>query len=70
MGPELQDIVEEAGQLLGQPTTLKDRQFNLIAFAAQYSPLDAVRQNSILHRRQPRSRIRLTRAAWPSLLLT
>lgn len=53
MRPELQDIVEEAARLLDQPTTLEDRQFNLIAFAAQHSPLDAVRQNSILQRRQP-----------------
>jgi hypothetical protein len=51
--PELQDIVEEAARLLDQPTTLEDRQFNLIAFAAQHSLLDAVRQNSILQRRQP-----------------
>lgn len=53
MRPELQDIVEEAARLLDQPTTLEDRQFNLIAFAAQHSLLDAVRQNSILQRRQP-----------------
>jgi len=51
--PELQDIIDEAASVLGQPMTLEDRQLNLIAFAAQRTPVDEVRQNSILQRRQP-----------------
>lgn len=51
--PELQDIVDEASRLLRASTTLEDRDYNLIAFAAQHGPVDIVRQVSILQRTMP-----------------
>ncbi|MEO9137494.1 MAG: helix-turn-helix domain-containing protein [Jatrophihabitans sp.] len=53
MRPELQDIVDEAARMLGAATTLEDRDYNLVAFAAQYGQVDDVRQASILHRAIP-----------------
>lgn len=53
MRPELQDIVDEAARMLGAATTLEDRDYNLVAFAAQYGEVDDVRQASILHRAIP-----------------
>lgn len=51
MRPELQEIVDESARLLQSATVLEDRCFNLLAYAAQPSEVDAVRRDSILQRR-------------------
>ncbi|HEV2342966.1 MAG TPA: helix-turn-helix domain-containing protein [Actinocrinis sp.] len=51
MGPDLQDLVDEAALVCGAPATLEDREFNLVAVSAHNRAGDAVRQDSIMHRR-------------------
>lgn len=51
MGPDLQDLVDEAALVFGAPATLEDREFNLVAVSAHNRAGDAVRQDSIMHRR-------------------
>lgn len=51
MRPELQEIVDESARLLQSATVLEDRNFNLVAYAAQPAEVDAVRRDSILQRR-------------------
>ncbi len=51
MGPDLQDLVDEAALVSGAPATLEDREFNLVAVSAHHRAGDAVRQDSIMHRR-------------------
>ncbi|MEU5988411.1 helix-turn-helix domain-containing protein [Spirillospora sp. NPDC047418] len=51
MAPDLQDIVEQAADLLRAPATLEDRDFHLVAYAAHGDTIDPVRMDSILHRR-------------------
>jgi hypothetical protein len=51
MGPDLQDLVDEAALVSGAPATLEDREFNLVAVSAHNRAGDAVRQDSIMHRR-------------------
>ena len=51
MGPDLQDLVDEAALVAGAPATLEDREFNLVAVSAHNRAGDAVRQDSIMHRR-------------------
>lgn len=51
MRPELQEIVDESARLLQSATVLEDRQFNLLAYAAQPAGVDSVRRDSILQRR-------------------
>lgn len=51
IGPDLQDLVDGAALISGAPVTLEDREFNLVAVSAHQRPGDAVRQDSILHRR-------------------
>jgi hypothetical protein len=51
IGPDLQDLVDSAALVSGAPVTLEDREFNLVAVSAHQRPGDAVRQDSILHRR-------------------
>ena len=51
IGPDLQDLVDSAALISGAPVTLEDREFNLVAVSAHQRPGDAVRQDSILHRR-------------------
>lgn len=50
MALDLQEIVDLASQLLGQPALLEDRDFNLVAFHSQKPGIDVVRQRSILER--------------------
>lgn len=50
MALDLQEIVDLASQLLGQPALLEDRDFNLVAFHSQNPGIDVVRQRSILER--------------------
>jgi hypothetical protein len=52
--PELQDIVDEAAEVLAADITLEDRDFNLVAYATQRFDVDAVRTSSILQRRSTR----------------
>lgn len=51
MGPDLQDLVDEAALVCSAPATLEDREFNLVAVSAHNRAGDAVRQDSIMHRR-------------------
>jgi sugar diacid utilization regulator len=51
MGPELQQIVDEAARLLAAPVTLEDRDFILIAHGQQHEDIDPVREASIMLRR-------------------
>jgi len=51
MGPDLQDLVDEAARITEMAVTLEDREFNLVAFGAHRTVGDAVRQESILSRR-------------------
>lgn len=51
MAPDLQEIVEQAADLLRAPATLEDRDFHLVAYAAHGDTIDPVRMDSILHRR-------------------
>ncbi|WP_433477507.1 PucR family transcriptional regulator [Spirillospora sp. CA-142024] len=51
MAPDLQEIVEQAADLLRAPATLEDRDFHLVAYAAHGDTIDPVRTASILHRR-------------------
>ncbi|NKZ09200.1 PucR family transcriptional regulator [Actinomadura latina] len=51
MAPDLQDIAEQAADLLRAPATLEDRDFHLVAYAAHGDTIDPVRMDSILHRR-------------------
>ncbi|WP_034269188.1 PucR family transcriptional regulator [Actinospica robiniae] len=51
MGPDLQDLVDEAARITEMAVTLEDREFNLVAFGAHRTAGDAVRQESILSRR-------------------
>lgn len=51
MALDLQEIVEQAADLLGAPATLEDRDFHLVAYAAHGDTIDPVRMDSILHRR-------------------
>ncbi|MQY03503.1 PucR family transcriptional regulator [Actinomadura macrotermitis] len=51
MPRDLQDLVEEAADLLGAPATLEDRDFHLVGYAAHGDTIDPVRLDSILHRR-------------------
>jgi hypothetical protein len=51
MGPDLQDLVDEAARITEMAVTLEDREFNLVAFGAHRTVGDAVRQESILTRR-------------------
>lgn len=51
MAPEVQEIVEQAADLLRAPATLEDRDFHLVAYAAHGDTIDPVRMDSILHRR-------------------
>lgn len=51
MTPDLQDLVDEAALVCGAPATLEDREFNLVAVSAHNRAGDAVRQDSIMHRR-------------------
>ncbi|MBS2965010.1 helix-turn-helix domain-containing protein [Actinocrinis puniceicyclus] len=51
IGPDLQDLVDGAALVSGAPVTLEDREFNLVAVSAHQRPGDAVRQDSIMHRR-------------------
>ncbi|MFA1544856.1 PucR family transcriptional regulator [Actinomadura chokoriensis] len=51
MTPDLQEIVEQAADLLRAPATLEDRDFHLVAYAAHGDTIDPVRMDSILHRR-------------------
>ncbi|MFI6514137.1 PucR family transcriptional regulator [Spirillospora sp. NPDC050679] len=48
---DLQRLADEVSALLDAPATLEDRDFRLLAFAAQEGDLDAVRTGSILRRR-------------------
>ncbi|MBR7836215.1 helix-turn-helix domain-containing protein [Actinospica durhamensis] len=51
MGPDLQELVDEAARITEMAVTLEDREFNLVAFCAHRTVGDAVRQDSILTRR-------------------
>ncbi|MFB4312436.1 PucR family transcriptional regulator [Actinomadura sp. GTD37] len=51
MAPDLQEIAEQAADLLRAPATLEDRDFHLVAYAAHGDTIDPVRMDSILHRR-------------------
>jgi hypothetical protein len=51
VGPDLQDLVDGAALVSGTPATLEDREFNLVAVSAHNRAGDAVRQDSIMHRR-------------------
>ena len=51
MALDLQEIVEQAADLLRAPATLEDRDFHLVAYAAHGDTIDPVRMDSILHRR-------------------
>lgn len=54
MRPEFQDIVDEVSTLLARPTTLEDRDFNLVAFCSHEAQVDEVRLRSILQRHSTR----------------
>jgi sugar diacid utilization regulator len=54
MRPEFQDIVDEVARLLARPTTLEDRDFNLVAFCSHEAHVDEVRLRSILQRHSTR----------------
>jgi hypothetical protein len=54
MRPEFQDIVEDVARLLARPTTLEDRDFNLVAFCSHEAQVDEVRLRSILQRHSTR----------------
>ncbi|MBC9822179.1 CdaR family transcriptional regulator [Terrabacter sp. MAHUQ-38] len=54
MRPEFQDIVEDVARLLARPTTLEDRDFNLVAFCSHEAHVDEVRLRSILQRHSTR----------------
>jgi hypothetical protein len=51
MGPDLQDLVDEAARITAMAVTLEDREFNLVAFGAHRTVGDDVRRDSILTRR-------------------
>ena len=55
MGPDLQEIVDEASRLLSTPVVLEDRDFNLVVFAAHADEVDEIRQRTILSRRSTAS---------------
>ncbi|TMQ89000.1 PucR family transcriptional regulator [Actinomadura soli] len=48
---DLQEIAENAADLLHAPATLEDRDFHLVAYAPHGDTIDPVRMESILHRR-------------------
>ncbi|ROO91020.1 PucR-like helix-turn-helix protein [Actinocorallia herbida] len=47
---DFQELTDAVSDLLGAPATLEDRDFRLVAFAAQHGDLDPVRLGSILRR--------------------
>ena len=51
MGPDLQDLVDEAARITEMAVTLEDREFNLVAFCSHRTAADEVRRDSILTRR-------------------
>ena len=51
MGPDLQELVDEAARITAMAVTLEDREFNLVAFCAHRTLADDVRRDSILTRR-------------------
>ena len=51
MGPDLQDLVDEAARITAMAVTLEDREFNLVAFSGHRTVADEVRRDSILTRR-------------------
>lgn len=51
MGPDLQELVDEAARITAMAVTLEDREFNLVAFCAHQNVADEVRRDSILTRR-------------------
>lgn len=51
MGPDLQDLVDEAARITAMAVTLEDREFNLVAFCSHRTAADDVRRDSILTRR-------------------
>jgi len=51
MGPDLQDLVDEAARITAMAVTLEDREFTLVAFGAHRTDGDSVRRDSILTRR-------------------
>jgi PucR C-terminal helix-turn-helix domain/GGDEF-like domain len=51
MGPDLQDLVDEAARITAMAVTLEDREFNLVAFCSHRTVADDVRRDSILTRR-------------------
>ena len=51
MGPDLQDLVDEAARITEMAVTLEDREFNLVAFCSHRIAADDVRRDSILTRR-------------------
>lgn len=51
MGPDLQDLVDEAARIAAMAVTLEDREFNLVAFSGHRTLADEVRRDSILTRR-------------------
>jgi hypothetical protein len=51
MGPDLQDLVDEAARITAMAVTLEDREFNLVAFCSHRTVADEVRRDSILTRR-------------------
>lgn len=51
MGPDLQDLVDEAARITAMAVTLEDREFNLVAFCSHRTVGDDVRRDSILTRR-------------------
>lgn len=51
MGPDLQDLVDEAARIAAMAVTLEDREFNLVAFSGHRTVADEVRRDSILTRR-------------------
>ena len=51
MGPDLQDLVDEAARITEMAVTLEDREFNLVAFCSHRTAADDVRRDSILTRR-------------------
>jgi len=51
MGPDLQDLVDEAARITEMAVTLEDREFNLVAFCSHQTAADDVRRDSILTRR-------------------
>ncbi|PPK95256.1 DNA-binding PucR family transcriptional regulator [Kineococcus xinjiangensis] len=48
---DLQELVDAVADLTGAPVTLEDRAFHLVAASGHPGPIDAVRQDTVLHRR-------------------